>query len=67
MARGPLHYIIIYTYSLLSLDRGWGPQSVATVLVVVVDEGDFEPDTTEERRETVRALIRTREKDEHMP
>ena len=28
MARGPLHYIILYTYSLLSLDRGWGPQSV---------------------------------------
>ena len=28
MARGPLNYIIIYTYSLLSLDRGWGPQSV---------------------------------------
>ena len=29
MARGPLHYIILYTYSLLSLDRGWGPQSVS--------------------------------------
>jgi hypothetical protein len=29
MARGPLLYIILYTYSLLSLDRGWGPQSVA--------------------------------------
>ena len=29
MTRGPLHYIIIYTYSLLSLDRGWGPQSVS--------------------------------------
>ena len=28
MARGPLHYIIMYTYSLLILDREWGPQSV---------------------------------------
>jgi hypothetical protein len=40
---------------------------VATALDVVVHEGDFEPNTTEERRKAVRALVWAREEDEHMP